>query len=108
MSISDGDTVTFEINDVATWQLTEDSRSEDLNHLDASKLYPLSGPVCVGERQDGRFRLVGDRPWSWTVGGIQETVSLQMDSEEQEVRKLRRRDQDTDPTFLRSPGGRSS
>ena len=53
ISISDGDTVTFEINDVATWQLTPDSRPEDLKNLDASKLYPLAGPVFVEGAKPG-------------------------------------------------------
>jgi acetamidase/formamidase len=53
ISISDGDTVTFEINDVASWQLTEDSKSEDLGRLDASKLYPLAGPVFVEGAKPG-------------------------------------------------------
>src|SRR6201988_3717509 len=48
LTISDGETVTFEINDVASWHFTEDSRSQDIDRLDASKLYPLAGPV-LGE-----------------------------------------------------------
>jgi len=77
LSISDGDTVTFEINDVATWQLTQDSRSVDLNHVDASKLYPLAGPVFVEGAKPGdalvvetvRVR-VADFGWSAIIPGL--------------------------------------
>ena len=47
LSINDGDTVTFEINDVGSWQINKDSRSSDLVRFDESKLYPLAGPVFV-------------------------------------------------------------
>jgi acetamidase/formamidase len=66
ISIGDGDTVTFEINDVASWQLTQDSKSEDLGRLDASKLYPLAGPVFVEGAKPGDALVV-------------ETVSVKID-----------------------------
>ena len=47
LSIKDGDTVTFEINDVGSWQINRDSKSADLVRFDESKLYPLAGPVFV-------------------------------------------------------------
>jgi len=53
LSVDPGDTVTFEINDVASWQITEDWNSADLNKLDASKLYPLAGPVYVRGARPG-------------------------------------------------------
>jgi len=53
ISIKDGDAVTFEVNDVGTWQITKDTRSEDLNHLDNSKFYPLTGPVYVEGSKPG-------------------------------------------------------
>jgi len=66
LTISDGDTVTFEINDVATWQLTEDSTSKDLNGIDPSKWYPLAGPVFVEGARPGDALVV-------------ETVSVKVD-----------------------------
>lgn len=53
LTIVDGDTVTFEVNDVASWQLTKDSKSEDVDHLDDSKFYPLSGPVLIEGARPG-------------------------------------------------------
>ena len=47
LSVKEGDTVTFEINDVGSWQLNKDSTSEDVLRFDTSKLYPLAGPVFV-------------------------------------------------------------
>jgi acetamidase/formamidase len=77
LSIRDGDTVTFEINDVASWQLTKDSTSKDLNDLDASKLYPLSGPVLVEEARPGDALVVetvsvktADFGWSAIIPGF--------------------------------------
>jgi acetamidase/formamidase len=53
LRVRDGDTVTFEVNDVSAWQITRDTTSEDLNHLDDSKFYPLSGPVYVEGAKPG-------------------------------------------------------
>jgi acetamidase/formamidase len=77
ISISDGDSVTFEINDVASWQLTPDSKSEDLGRLDASKLYPLAGPVFVEGAKPGDALVVetvrvkiADFGWSAIIPGL--------------------------------------
>jgi len=77
VSISDGDTVTFEINDVSTWQLTEDSTSGDLARIDASKWYPLAGPVFVEGARPGDALVVetvsvkvDDFGWSAIVPGL--------------------------------------
>lgn len=77
LSIRDGDTVTFEINDVASWQLTKDSTSEDVNDLDASKLYPLAGPVLVEGAKPGDALVVetvsvktADFGWSAIIPGL--------------------------------------
>jgi acetamidase/formamidase len=77
LSIRDGDTVTFKINDVASWQLTEDSTSDDLNDLDASKLYPLAGPVFVEGAKAGDALVVetvsvktADFGWSAIIPGL--------------------------------------
>jgi acetamidase/formamidase len=77
LHVSDGDTVTFEINDVATWQLTQDSSSEDLDRIDASKWYPLSGPVFVEGAKPGDALVVetlgvniADFGWSAIFPGL--------------------------------------
>jgi acetamidase/formamidase len=77
LSISDGDTVTFKVNDVASWQLTKDSTSKDLNDLDASKLYPLAGPVFVKGARPGDALVVetvsvkvADFGWSAIIPGL--------------------------------------
>lgn len=51
VSVSPGDEVSFDINDVSSWQLTKDT-PENFT-LDASKLYPLSGPVYVEGAEPG-------------------------------------------------------
>jgi acetamidase/formamidase len=77
LSIRDGDTVTFKINDVSSWQLNKDSTSDDLNDLDASKLYPLAGPVLVEGARPGDALVVetvnvktADFGWSAIIPGL--------------------------------------
>jgi acetamidase/formamidase len=53
LSVRSGDTVEFEINDVGSWQITKDWKSEDMGRFDNSKLYPLSGPVHVEGAEPG-------------------------------------------------------
>ena len=53
LSIKPGDAVTFEINEVTSWQITDDWTSKDLRKLDDSKLYPLAGPVYVEGARPG-------------------------------------------------------
>jgi acetamidase/formamidase len=53
LTVNPGDTVTFDVNDVLSWQLTEKSRSSDLSTLDNEKLYPLAGPVYVEGAEPG-------------------------------------------------------
>ncbi len=75
--MKEGDTVTFEINDVGSWQLNKDSTSEDVLRFDTSKLYPLAGPVFV-EGAEQRDSLVvevldirvGDFGWSYIQPGF--------------------------------------
>jgi acetamidase/formamidase len=69
--VKEGDTVTFEINDVESWQLDKDSTHADVMKLDPSKLYPLAGPVFVEGVKPGDALLaevvdvkVGDFGWS--------------------------------------------
>jgi acetamidase/formamidase len=47
IKVNPGETVSFDVNDVLSWQLTARSTSSDLNHLDGEKFYPLAGPVYV-------------------------------------------------------------
>ena len=77
VSIEDGDTVTFEINDVGSWQITKDTTSEDLNHIDDSKFYPLTGPVYVKGARPGDALVVetvdvkvADFGWSAIIPGL--------------------------------------
>jgi acetamidase/formamidase len=77
LSIKPGDYVTFEINEVTSWQITKDTKSEDLNHLDDSKLYPLAGPVYVEGARPGDALVVeirdvrpGKFGWSAIIPGL--------------------------------------
>ncbi len=75
--MKDGDAVTFEINDVESWQLNEGSTHADVMNLDPSKLYPLAGPVFVENARPGDTLLaevvdvkVGDFGWSIILPGF--------------------------------------
>lgn len=77
LTIDPGDTVTFRINDVASWQLTERSTSADVAKLDVAKLYPLAGPVYVRGAKPGdslRVEVLGvevaDFGWSAISPGV--------------------------------------
>ena len=77
LSVEEGDTVTFEINDVATWQITKDTKPEALDHLDVSKFYPLAGPVYVRGAKPGDALVVetvdvkiADFGWSAIIPGF--------------------------------------
>ena len=58
LSIDPGDSVTFRVNDVSSWQITEDSTPESLVDIDPAKLYPLAGPVYVRGARPGDTLLV--------------------------------------------------
>jgi acetamidase/formamidase len=77
LSIKPGDTVTFEINDVSSWQITKDSTVEDLKEMDWSKTYPLAGPVYIEGALPGDSLVVevkevkvGDFGWSAIIPGF--------------------------------------
>ena len=53
LRIEPGDVVSFDINDVWSWEINRNTKSRDLEALDDSKLYPLSGPVYVEGAQPG-------------------------------------------------------
>ena len=54
LNIKPGDRVHFEVNEVSSWQMTENSKVEDLAKVDNEKLYPLAGPVYVEGAETGR------------------------------------------------------
>lgn len=77
VEIDPGDEVAFQTNEVSSWQIKRDSTAEALKNLDASKLYPLSGPVWVEGAQPGDTLTVevlevknGDYGWSGIVAGL--------------------------------------
>jgi acetamidase/formamidase len=77
VSIEDGDTVNFKINDVASWHFDKDSTSKDVARLDARKLYPLSGPVFIEGAEPGDALVVetvdvkvADFGWSAIIPGL--------------------------------------
>ena len=77
LTVNPGDTVEFEINDVGSWQITDDWKSEDLARFDNSKLYPLSGPVFVETAAPGDSLMVdvlevrnGDFGWTDITPGF--------------------------------------
>jgi acetamidase/formamidase len=53
LEIDPGDEVSFDINDVSSWQITRESTPESLKSFDSSKLYPLAGPVQVRGARPG-------------------------------------------------------
>ena len=53
LRISPGDEVTFDINEVSSWQITRRSTVDVLKSFDGSKLYPLAGPVYVEGAKPG-------------------------------------------------------
>jgi acetamidase/formamidase len=72
LEVEPGDSVTFEVNDVLSWQLSPDSKIEDLSRLDWSKSYPLSGPVYVlgaspGDALSVEVEKIETADWGWTA-----------------------------------------
>jgi len=72
LEIDPGDRVTFEINEVTSSQLTRKSTTSDIAKLDASKFYPLSGPVrVVGARKGDALAVdilkVVTADWGWSA-----------------------------------------
>ena len=72
VSIEPGDSVTFEINEVSSWQITRSSTADVLKSFDGSKLYPLSGPVFVNGAEPGdtltvEVQDVRNDDWGWSA-----------------------------------------
>jgi acetamidase/formamidase len=70
--IRPGDKVTFEINEVTSWQITKQSTAQDLTKLDAEKFYPLAGPVYVegarpGDALSVEILEVRTDEWGWSA-----------------------------------------
>lgn len=75
--VNPGEEVSFDINDVSSWQVTKASTSQSLSSLDGSKLYPLAGPVYVSGAEPGDTLVVevlevknDDFGWSCFVPGL--------------------------------------
>jgi len=76
LQIKNRDTITFEVNDVSSWQISKDTEAMDLTHIDDSKLYPLAGPVYVEGAKPGDALVVetlqvnvADFGWSAIIPG---------------------------------------
>jgi acetamidase/formamidase len=72
LMVRDGDTVTFEINDVWSWTIDKETKAGDISKLDREKLYPLAGPVNVEGARPGDALTVevlemGIGDFGWTV-----------------------------------------
>jgi acetamidase/formamidase len=72
LEINPGDRVTLEINEVTSSQLTQKSTNSDVAKLDASKFYPLSGPVrVIGARKGDALVVdilkVATADWGWSA-----------------------------------------
>jgi acetamidase/formamidase len=53
MHVSPGEWVTFEVNNVTSGQVKRTSKSEDIEEMDSSKNYPLTGPVQIDSAESG-------------------------------------------------------
>jgi acetamidase/formamidase len=72
LHINPGDKVTLEVNEVTSWQMTENSSADDIIRLDPSKGYPLTGPVYVEGARPGDALVVNVvsvkvADWGWTA-----------------------------------------
>lgn len=72
LHIQSGDTVVYETRDVSDGQFGPDSTTEDINHLNWERVYPLAGPVYVEGAEPGdtlAIEIVNLHPlgWGWTA-----------------------------------------
>jgi acetamidase/formamidase len=77
LTVMPGDDVVFEINEVTSGQITENSPVDAVKNLDIAKLYPMAGPVFVEGAKAGDTLTVevldvvpGDWGWSAIVNGL--------------------------------------
>jgi len=71
LNVKPGDKVTFEINEVMTWQITKKSTASDLGKIDHERGYPLAGPVYVEGARPGDALVVDilsvkTADWGWS------------------------------------------
>jgi len=72
LEINPGETVTFQVNEVTSSQLTKTSTVADVSRLDTSKFYPLAGPVRVkgakvGDALAVEILRVRTADWGWSA-----------------------------------------
>jgi|SRR5208283_1218176 acetamidase/formamidase len=71
LHVKPGEKVTFQVNEVTSWQITKDSRPDDLTKTDGEKFYPLAGPVSIDGAKPGDALVVDvidvkTADWGWT------------------------------------------
>ncbi len=72
LHIKSGDKVSFQVNEVASWQITKKSKTKDLANLDEKKLYPLAGPVYIegalpGDALSISIEKIRVAEWGWSA-----------------------------------------
>ncbi len=72
LEIEPGDRVTFQVREVTSSQLAQNSTSSDIAKLDSSKFYPLTGPVrvrgaAVGDALAIDVLRVATADWGWSA-----------------------------------------
>jgi acetamidase/formamidase len=72
LHVRPGDKVTFEINEVTSWQITEKSTVSALAKFDHGKSYPLAGPVYIEGAKRGDALVVDivkvrTANWGWSA-----------------------------------------
>lgn len=72
LQVRPGETVTFEVNEVTSSQITEKSKTDVISKLDSDKLYPLAGPVEVLGAKAGDGLVVDvlkvtPAKWGWSA-----------------------------------------
>jgi acetamidase/formamidase len=72
LEIASGDTVVFHTRDVSDNQITPESDARAIESLDWDRVYPLAGPVAVGDAEPGDTLAVEvldihTEGWGWTA-----------------------------------------
>jgi acetamidase/formamidase len=73
LSVESGDTVVVAVREVTDNQITRNATSADLRTIDESRLYPLTGPICVKDAEPGdtlAIEVLDLRPGSWGWSAI--------------------------------------
>jgi acetamidase/formamidase len=71
LNVKPGDRVRFEVNEVTSWQITKNSKVEDLT-INEEELYPMAGPVFIEGAKPGDALVVNvekvtPADWGWTA-----------------------------------------